>query len=97
MAYVKFFVCKLRTKDEKGGYSTIHDGEKTPTKQVEIKTLADALRELTIFAEELKSTGKPWTVSAHFVERRGDRRPNGFEAATRRPIFVNAHLVPASD
>lgn len=66
-------------------------GEQTPSKTVEIKTVADAQKALADFAEEMKATGKPWHISALF-DRRSGRKPNGFDKA-RLEANVNEHLV----
>ena len=70
-------------------------GEKTPSKAAEIKTVADCERELGLYAEEMRATGKAWHLSVHFHKRSG-RKPAGFDkacAACRLQANVNEHLV----
>ena len=70
-------------------------GEKTPSKAVEIKTVADCKRELGLYAEEMKATGKAWRLSVYFHKRSG-RKPAGFDKACtagKLVANVNEHLV----
>jgi hypothetical protein len=65
-----------------------------PRKTVEIGNLVDAKRELAIFADEAKATGKPWIILATFDKRSG-RAPAGLNkalAADELQAFVNEEL-----
>lgn len=67
-----------------------------PTKVVEVKNLADCIREFDAFKTECEATGKPWHVSAMFDKRAGGRKPAGFDKAHKDRRLrgnVNAHLV----
>ncbi len=71
-------------------------GEKTPSKRVDIDTVADCKAALAAFAMELESSGKPWHLSVSFDKRSG-RKPAGFDkASSSRELEcnVNAHLAP---
>jgi hypothetical protein len=77
------------------GYSVAIDGEATPQKTVEIRTVDDCVAAVTAFAEELKPMGKPWMVSVHFDKKSG-RKPAGFDAADKAHkfrAFVNEELA----
>jgi hypothetical protein len=69
--------------------------EATPTKRVDIDTVADCKAALVAFATELEPTGKPWHLSVTFDKRSG-RKPPGFDkASSARELqcHVNPHLA----
>jgi hypothetical protein len=80
-------------------YSVTFDvGVASPSKRVEIKTVADCKAALAAYAEEVKATGKPWKCSVLFDDRSG-RKPAGFakaKAARELEAFVNTHLAKRS-
>jgi hypothetical protein len=69
--------------------------EKTPSKRVDIDTVADCKAALDAFAKELEPSGKPWHLSVSFDKRSG-RKPPGFDKASdarELECHVNAHLA----
>jgi hypothetical protein len=71
-------------------------GQNSPSKRIEIQTVADCKAALQAFATELEPTGKPWHLSVRFDKRSG-RKPAGFDNASdagELRCHVNAHLAP---
>ena len=69
--------------------------EKTPSKRVDVDTVADCKVALAAFAAELEPLGKPLHLSVHFDKRSG-RKPSGFDKASsgrELECHVNAHLA----
>jgi hypothetical protein len=71
-------------------------GQQNPSRDEEIKTVADCEAALDRFAAEMTATGKPWQVSLLFLKKSG-RKPAGFdkaEAQNRLRRDVNLELAP---
>jgi hypothetical protein len=71
-------------------------GQQNPSRDEEIKTVADCEAALDRFAAEITATGKPWQVSVLFLKKSG-RKPAGFdkaEAQNRLRRDVNPELAP---
>lgn len=93
MAMVKFLTSELVNVGPNGLFSCLLIGARpTPSKVVDVASVAGIEVALDAFAAELKDTGRALVVTTHIMK--GFRKPAGFDKAQHKlRRFVNEELV----